>query len=101
MMEVCAGIGLVGAIVGRESDISVDAKHGTANRPWVRNIGATDAAQSWSEISDKLQHRVAHGRLVSRSVREKPLPIVVEPQVAKESEQRWPEISSSRLMLFS
>src|SRR5215471_12359318 len=64
MMEVCAGIRLVGALVGRESDISVDAKHGTANRPWVRNIVATDAAQTWSEITDKLQHRIANGRLV-------------------------------------
>jgi hypothetical protein len=51
--------------------------------------------QSRSEIRDELEQRIANGQLVSCPVREEPLPIVVGAQVAKESKQRWSEISPS------
>lgn len=92
MMEVCARIRLVRTLVAGKSDISMDAKHGTARRPWIWNIVPADVAQSSSEIGDKLQQGVANGRFISRFVSEKPSPFVVSLQVAKKSEQRWLEI---------
>src|SRR5262249_33307949 len=92
MMEVCTGIRLIGTLIGRKSDISVDAKHGTANRPCVRNILAADGTQSWSEVSDELQHGVTKGGLIARFVGKKPVPIIVDLQLAKESEKGRLEI---------
>src|SRR5213079_138252 len=75
------GVGLVRALVPRESDVTVDAEHRAALEV------TADRAQPRPHLGDEAEKGLAHERLVASLMLPEPLTVVVLPELPQELEQ--------------
>jgi hypothetical protein len=81
MTERGSRVGLVRSLVAREAEIAIDAHHRAAARPRVRDKVGADLSQPRREVRDEREHRLAHLVLVTGFILEKPVAVVVAPEL--------------------
>src|SRR3989475_5374166 len=87
MPEMDSDLGLVRALVRRESDVPVDARQRSAERLGLRDDVGADLLQPRSGVTDEPQARFLHGVLVTLLVLREPFFVVVLHQVIEEPEE--------------
>src|SRR5574341_2502601 len=87
---------LVRALVPREPDVTVDPKHGSADRTGIRRDMRADPPKTRTEVRDEAQHRIARGALVAILVLAEPLTAIVTSKVGQEFEQGGREVRVGR-----
>ena len=80
-------VGLVGRLIFREADVSLDAEERPAHGSGDRHELLADLPEMGLEIGDELERRLLHGPLVSGLVGQEPVPIVVALQIPHVGEQ--------------
>src|SRR5438874_12266421 len=84
--------GLVGSLVLREADVTVDAKNRPSHGPRIRNYVRANLPKSRAGGKHEGHQPVSYFPLVPRLVLLKPRAVVVEFQLAKEIEERRREV---------
>src|SRR2546425_3546898 len=87
--KVGRGVGLVRALVPRESDVAIDAEHRAAVEV------AADRGEPRSHRGDEAEQGVAHDRLVARLILHEPLAVFLLPELHQEGEQLGGELRVS------
>ena len=92
MGEAHGEVRLVGALVGGEAGVAINAKQRSAGAARVGNEMRSDLVQRAREVRDELQRGLAYMSLVFIFVREEPVTVVVAPQAGQEAEEFGSEV---------
>ncbi len=85
--ELHRNVRFVGALIFRESDVSIDSEQGAAIGSRVGNQTGAYRLERGSRVSNESQTRLLDHPLVSILVLSKPGPVIVPGQISKELEQ--------------